>query len=188
MRHKTIKQIAVSLLTVVVIIGMTVTALGQHNHVNKYFTPLTMPGNDVFGTIQEVVKELEAKTDTDWSKVNMEALRQHLLDMKASTEEVEVLSKNPVENGVRIQVRPTSKRATGALKRLFGMHPAMLKKEKGWKMETEKDGNQWTITCITGKESEVEKIRGLGYIGLLTEGAHHQRHHWMIATGKMGIR
>ena len=168
-------------------LGAFNSVFGQ-DHMKKGSTPLTMPGNDVFGTIQEVVKQLEADPDTDWSEVNLEALRQHLLDMKAFTEEVEVLSKEPVENGVRIRVRPTSKRAVGALKRLFSMHPAMLKKEKGWKMETANDGNQWTITCTTGKESEVEKIRGLGYIGLLTEGAHHQRHHWMIATGKMEIR
>jgi hypothetical protein len=188
MRHKIIKAIAVSLFTIVVIIGMTVTTLGQHSHGKKRSTPLTMPGNDVFGTIQEVVKELEADPDTDWSEVNLEALRQHLLDMKAFIEEVEVLSKEPVANGVRIRVRPTGKRATGALKRLFSMHPAMLKKEKGWNMQTTRKGQEWTISCTTSKESEVEKIRGLGYIGLLTEGAHHQRHHWMIATGNMEIR
>ena len=185
MRHKTIKQIKVYLLTIIVTIGITVTAVGQHNHVNKRSTPLTMPGNEVFGTIQEVVKKLEADPDTDWSKVNLEALRQHLLDMKAFTEEVEVLSNKPFENGVKIQVRPKSQRAGGALKRLFSMHPAMLKKEKGWIMETRKKSDRWTITFTTNEESDIGKIRGLGYIGLMAAGAHHQSHHWMIATGKM---
>lgn len=60
-------------------------------------------------------------------------------------------------------------------------------KKKGWKMETEKKGKQWAIICTTDKKQEVEKIRALGYIGLLAEGAHHKRHHWMIATGKMGM-
>ena len=188
MRQKTIKHLAVSLLTVVVIMGITVTAQGQHNHGNKRSTPLTMPGNDVFGTIQEVVKELEANSDTDWSKVNLEALRQHLLDMKAFTEEVKVLSQEPVKNGMKIHVKPKTERAAKALERLFSMHPAMLKKEKGWDMQITKQGEGWTITCTTNNKSEVEKIRGLGYIGLLAEGAHHQRHHWMIATGKMKIR
>jgi len=29
----------------------------------------------------------------------------------------------------------------------------------------------------------VEMICGLGYIGILVEDAHHQVHHWMMATG-----
>lgn len=119
--------------------------------------------------------------------VNLEALRQHLLDMKAFTEEVEVISEKPVENGVEIQVQPRTERAVGALKRLLSMHPAMLNKEKGWTMETERQGNQWTIICTTMGKTEVEKIRALGYIGLLTQGAHHQLHHWMIANGEMDI-
>lgn len=68
------------------------------------------------------------------------------------------------------------------------MHPAMLKSEKGWDMETEQNDDQWTITVTTKNASEVEKIRALGYIGLLAEGAHHQLHHWMIATGKMKMK
>ena len=45
----------------------------------------TMPGQDAFGAIQEIVRILEADPKTDWSKVNLEALRQHLIDMKDVT-------------------------------------------------------------------------------------------------------
>ena len=161
---------------------MTNTVMAQHT------SPLTMPGNEIFGTIQEVVQKLEADPKTDWSKVDLEALRQHLLDMKAFTEEVDVISKKPIANGVEIEVRPQTERAGIALKHLFSMHPAMLKMEKGWDMEATQNVDQWTITCTTKESSEVEKIRALGYIGLLTEGAHHQLHHWMIATGMMKMK
>jgi len=67
------------------------------------------------------------------------------------------------------------------------MHPAMIKKEKGWDMQAEQNEGDWIITCTTDTVSEVEKIRALGYIGLLAEGTHHQRHHWMIATGQMSM-
>ena len=187
MRHQTIKQLAINLLWLFIVFGTLNSAMAQHEHIKRDSVPLTMPGNAVFGTIREVVQQLEADPETDWSKVDIEALRQHLLDMKAFTEEVEVISKKPVQNGVKIQVKPRTERADGALKRLFSMHPAMLKKEKGWTMETHRQGSQWTIVCTTGNKSEVEKIRALGYIGLLTKGAHHQRHHWMIATGRMEI-
>ena len=179
-----ITTFALKWIAIFMVFGITGTAYGQHDmHQNS--TPLTEPGNDIFGTIQEVVQKLEANPDTDWSQVNLEALRQHLLDMKAFTEEVEILSKDQIEKGIEITVHPQSEKAVQALKKLFNMHPEMIKKEKGWDMNAEQDGNNWIITCTTINESEIQKIRALGYIGLLTEGAHHQLHHWMIATGKM---
>lgn len=45
---------------------------------------LTKAGNDIFGTIQEVVQKLHDDPDTDWEKVDIEALRLHLLDMHDS--------------------------------------------------------------------------------------------------------
>jgi hypothetical protein len=164
--------------------SMPVIASAQHEqYMNS--SPLTMPGNEIFGTIHEVVQKLEANPNTDWSKVNLEALRQHLLDMKAFTEEVQVISQKPIDNGVEIQVKPETERAVGALQRLFKMHPMMLKSEKGWDMTAKQNGSNWDITCTTNNKSEVEEIRGLGYIGLLAEGSHHQMHHWMIAIGSM---
>jgi len=44
-----------------------------------------LPGQDAFGAIQEVVRILEADPATDWSKVNLERLRQHLIDMNEVT-------------------------------------------------------------------------------------------------------
>ncbi|NJO23863.1 MAG: hypothetical protein HC868_14215 [Sphingomonadales bacterium] len=43
----------------------------QHGHGNESVVP-TMPGQDAFGTIQEIVRILDADPDTDWSKVNIE--------------------------------------------------------------------------------------------------------------------
>lgn len=108
---------------------------------NQAGAPLSQPGNAAFAAIQEVVQVLEKREDTDWSRVDLEALRQHLLDIQRFTLEARVEEREPVEGGLRVVV-------TG-------------------------DG---------AKSSE--EIRGLGYIGLMATGAHHQRHHWMIATGR----
>jgi len=172
------------LILALLLCSLTGSAFAQHN-MHSEETPLTKPGNDIFGTIQEVVKKLESNPDTDWSKVNLEALRQHLLDMKAFTEEVSVTSQTPIANGTKIKIQPKTERAEESLKRLFDMHPAMIKKEKGWDMDAKKNDSSWIITCTTDNKSEAEKIRAFGYIGLLAEGAHHQLHHWMIATGRM---
>ena len=167
--------------------GYSVSTYSQHQ-MHSQSTPLTESGNDIFGAIQQVISQLEQSSNTDWSQVNLEALRQHLLDMKAFTEEVEVLSQNPIESGIEIQVKPQTERAGIALSNVFKMHPSMIKSEQGWEMKaSQSDNSIWTITCTTDKTSEVDKIRGLGYIGLLATGAHHQLHHWMIATNHMGM-
>ena len=48
-------------------------------------TTPTLPGQDAFGALQEIVSILEADPHTDWSKVNLEALREHLIDMNEVT-------------------------------------------------------------------------------------------------------
>lgn len=185
MRTTTVIRKTFKCIFVIIAISMVQSVQAQHQHMMRDSTRLTMPGNEIFGTIQEVVQKLEANPNTDWSKVDLEALRQHLLDMKAFTEEVNVISKKPIDNGVEVRVEPQSERATEALKRLFSMHPRMLKMEKGWDMSAKQDGQQWIVTCTTKEKSEVAEIRALGYIGLLVEGSHHQVHHWMIATGNL---
>ena len=185
MRCSTIIRKVLKYVFVVIAISMMQSVQAQHQHLMQDSISLKMPGNEIFGTIQEVVQKLEADPNTDWSKVDLEALRQHLLDMKAFTEEVNVISKKPIDNGVEVRVEPQNERGGEALKRLFSMHPQMLKMEKGWDMTAKQNGKQWIITCTTNQRSEVEKIRALGYIGLLAEGSHHQMHHWMIATGRM---
>jgi len=178
---KGLKRIAV--LSVIILLSTATMIYAQTEQ--QHSTPLTDPGNQIFGAIQETIKALEKDPNTNWNQVNIEALRQHLLDMKAFTEEVEVLDKQAIKMGVKLQVHPLTPRAKTALKRVLMLHPAMLKKEKGWKMESKQNGDIWIIRCTTTSPKDVPKIRALGYIGLLATGAHHQRHHWMIATGKM---
>jgi uncharacterized protein (DUF1786 family) len=56
----------------------------QHMMAATSATP-TMPGQEVFGTIGEIVRILEADPATDWSKVNINPLREHLIDMDEVT-------------------------------------------------------------------------------------------------------
>jgi hypothetical protein len=67
------------------LIATPVVALAQMVHNHPSGTVPKEPGQDAFGTIQEIVQILEADPKTDWSKVNLEALRQHLIDMNEVT-------------------------------------------------------------------------------------------------------
>src|SRR5699024_219134 len=146
----------------------------KHHQSQLMETPLRLTGSDVFDAIQEVVEQLKANPNTDWSKVDLESLRQHLIDMKAFTEEVEVVEQGSIENGVKKTVKAETERAEKALNHMLEMHPKMMKVERGWDMTAEQKDGFWEITCTTSDASEVEMIRGLGYIGILVEGAHHQ--------------
>lgn len=150
---------------------------------HAYRSPLTEPGNDAFGAIQEVIHALEADPHTDWSKVNLEALRAHLVDMHNMTLNVTVLAQTPIANGVEITVAPDTARAAASLERVFAAHPAQLEAETGWKMTVRRAGRHFVMTVTTNNPAEVSKMRGLGYIGILASGAHRQAHHWAIANG-----
>ena len=143
---------------------------------------LTESGTDPFATLQEVIAALEANPNTSWEKVNLEALRLHLIEMQDMTINVEV-SQQPINNGFKAVVTPTTSRAAKSLKRVLSGHPVQMKAETGWDMQVENIDNVFTLTITTPIPDEVAKIRGLGYIGLMAYGNHHQPHHWAIATG-----
>ncbi len=158
----------------------------NHSLMNMPQTPLpTEAGNDAFGTIQEIMTLLLNDPATDWSKVNIETLRQHLLDMEDMTKNVNVISQTPIDNGMVAIVKPTTKRSALALKRVFMAHPQVLKQESGFDMAVtfNKDNNQYTLTTTTNNKADIDKIRGLGYIGLMAYGSHHQAHHLAMAKG-----
>ena len=59
--------------------------MGGHGGMHAASTTPTLPSQDAFGAIQEIVRTLDADPNTDWSKVDLEALRQHLIDMNEVT-------------------------------------------------------------------------------------------------------
>ena len=147
-------------------------------------TILQAPGQAVFGAVQEAIRRLEADSTTDWSQVDVARLRRHLLDMHRVAVHVTVDEKTPIENGVRLRVRPTQEAARASLDRVLDAHPHMLKQETGWTMAVEEEGDAYVLRVTTDDRSEAVKIRALGYMGLLAYGQHHQRHHWHLVNGK----
>lgn len=146
-------------------------------------TLLQEPGNTAFAAIREVVTELEKRGDTDWSAVDLEALRQHLRDMQRFTLEAQVVEREHIEGGLRVAVRGAEPGSNKAIRRALHAHAPVLEKETGWSVDV-RDRGERTVLRVTGPASDVDKIRGLGYAGLIATGAHHRRHHWMIATGR----
>ena len=84
-------------------------------------------GQDAFGAIQEIVARLEADPATDWSKVNLEALRQHLIDMNEVTLRADAAA-TPVAGGLSVAI---TGRAAGRSRRSSGWCPRMRRRSTG---------------------------------------------------------
>jgi hypothetical protein len=143
---------------------------------------LTESGTDPFATMQEAIAALEANPETNWEKVNIEALRLHLVEMQDMTINVEVTQQS-INNGFIAVVTPTTPRAVKSLKKVLSGHPIQMKAETGWDMQVSNNNGVFTLTVTTKKLKDVAKIRGLGYIGVMAYGNHHQPHHWAMASG-----
>jgi hypothetical protein len=140
----------------------------------------TQPGQAAFGAIQEIVEILEADPSTDWSKVDIEALRQHLIDMDNVTLHAEV-KVEPVAGGMRFVVSGVGE-VRDSIQRMVNAHARIMNGVDNWSFVAANTATGADLT-VTVPPRDVEKLRGLGFIGVLAHGVHHQAHHLMIARG-----
>ena len=143
-----------------------------------------MPGQDAFGAIQEIVRILEADPKTDCSMVNLEALRQHLIDMNEVTLKADAVIK-PIDGGIEIAVTGTG-RTVEAIQRMVPAHAQAIDQThlNGWSTTTNPLSNGVLLTVTSNDPQQVQHIRGLGFIGLMVSGSHHQPHHLAMAKGE----
>jgi hypothetical protein len=141
----------------------------------------TLPGQDAFGAIEEVVQILESEPTTDWSKLNIAALREHLVDMNEVTLHA-AATERPLDNGVEIAVTGEG-RTLEAIKRMVPAHVNELVKI-GWNAKTEDLPNGVKLTVTTDDAKQAIKLKALGFMGIMVQGGHHQPHHLMIAKGE----
>jgi hypothetical protein len=156
--------------------------MGDHAGMQAADAPPTMPGQDAFGAIQEIVRILDADPKTDWSTVDLEALRQHLIDMNEVTLKADAAAK-PVDGGIEISVTGSG-RTLLAIQRMIPAHARSISGLNGWRASAAPRPNGELLTVTASDPKEVRHIRGLGFIGLLASGSHHQLHHLAMAKGE----
>ena len=143
------------------------------------------PSQAAFATIQEIVRKLKADPKTDWSKVNLEALRQHLIDMDNVVMRSAVVQSN-VDGGISLDVTGTGE-VTAAIRRMLSMHAMALSAEPDWNAAATEipNGERLVVTAKNPKDAKaVAMLRGLGFAGIVTEGDHHAMHHLAVARGE----
>lgn len=179
-------------------VGGPTAPCGQmmHNHMIQPDQPMMMhgrpemqgsaagvpsqPGQGAFAAIQEIVAILDSNPKTDWSKVNIDALRQHLVDMNNVTIAANVKS-IPIDDGMRFEVTGDGQ-VRESIRRMTTAHAMTMNGVQGWRLEAaEIDGG--AALTVHAPAPDQNKLRGLGFFGVLTLGMHHQMHHLMIAQG-----
>jgi hypothetical protein len=156
--------------------------MGAHAGMHATSTTPTMLGQDAFGAIQEIVQILDADPKTDWSKVDLEALRQHLINMNDVTLRADAAPKE-IDGGLEIAVTGSG-RTLVAIQRMVPAWVQTMNGYHGWSTKAASLPNGELLTVIATDPKEVRHIRGLGFIGLLVSGSHHQPHHLAIAKGE----
>jgi hypothetical protein len=156
--------------------------MGGHGGMHGAATTPIMPGQDAFGAIQEIVRILDADPRTDWSKVDLEALRQHLIDMNEVTLKADAAPKQ-IDGGLEIAITGTG-RTLSAIQRMVPAWAQAMDDHQGWSTKAAPLPNGDLLTVTATDPNEVQHIRGLGFIGLLVSGSMHQPHHLAMAKGE----
>jgi hypothetical protein len=145
----------------------------------------TMPGQDAFGAIAEVVRLLDADPTTDWGKVDIERLRQHLIDMNEVVLH-SVVKQTPIAGGLAMEISGSG-RTEQAIRAMVVPHAAELDRMPEWSATTVVIPGGVRLTVVAKRPDDAKllaRIRALGFAGLMTQGAHHQPHHLAMAKGE----
>jgi hypothetical protein len=143
----------------------------------------TQPGQAAYAALGEVVQILQADPQTDWSAVDVDALRNHLVDMDNVTMRARV-TRTRLPNGALFHVAGEGP-VVGSIQRMTKSHFAEADFGRAWKMSVQPTADGADVTVVADSPADATQIAGLGFFGILTMGSHHQPHHLMMARGQM---
>ncbi len=141
----------------------------------------TEGGQGGFTAIAEIVALLQADPNTDWSKVNIDGLREHLVDMNELA--INATAKTETKDGTVVFHIAASGRALKAVHSMVPAHAGVLSGTTKWKASAELTEAGAIMTLSAANPHDLQKIKALGFFGIMATGAHHQAHHMLMATG-----
>lgn len=142
--------------------------------------PATEQGQSAFAAIEEIVLALNADPNTDWSKVDISGLRQHLVDMELVFTDATTQTRE-IENGFVFTVTGAGKTAS-AIQRMVFAHSSIMNGVDDWSFSPVLH-DAGVVLTVTTATNDMDKLRAIGFFGTMAMGMHHQDHHWMMATG-----
>lgn len=140
-------------------------------------------GQSAFAVIQDVITRLQANPQTDWTRVNVAALRQHLVDMDRVVMAAEAEA-DSIDGGNRYLVTGPDQRTVAAIQRMVPAHALQMERELGWQISIRQRDDGIELSVSSAQADDVAMIRGLGFFGFMAVGDHHADHHLMMAGGR----
>ncbi|MFT5116876.1 MAG: hypothetical protein ACI9NY_000400 [Kiritimatiellia bacterium] len=153
----------------------------HHDHGNAPANP-SEAGQGAFAALVEIVVLLENDPHTDWGKVDIDGLREHLVDMNQLVINAKV-SKHLSEDKVAFTISGTGA-ALRAINNMVPAHAGQLSMLTQWEVETQLNADGVTLVLSSKDKDEIKKISALGFFGVMATGSHHQEHHYQMAKGK----
>jgi len=177
--------IAPLVLVAVAVAGAALAQHSMHSHGSQAPESPRETGEAAFAALAEIVGRLDADPTTDWEKVSIRTLRDHLVDMHRLTLDAEV-DEQLAAGGFTARI--TGEGATrAAIQRMVPAHGRMLA-ALGYEVEVATTGAGADLTVrVSGPEpasGQVARLRGLGFFGVMTLGDHHRPHHLGMARGE----
>jgi hypothetical protein len=149
--------------------------------------PAALPregGQAEFAAVGEISNMLQADPKTDWSKVDLDALRAHLIDMDNVMMRARVVA-TPVPGGARFDISSDDDAVRRSIQHMVASHTDMTDGDNDRHEVSAPTAEGATMTVTGQGEAAAAEIKALGFFGLLTGGTHHQLHHLMMAKGEM---
>ncbi|MEE9313212.1 MAG: hypothetical protein V3V02_01055 [Rhizobiaceae bacterium] len=145
----------------------------------------TEGGQAAFATIAEIVELLNNDPKTDWSKVNIDGLREHLIDMDEVTMRAKATA--AVSGNTIIFTVTGEGRTKQAIQAMVPAHAAVLARITDWESKGVATDTGATLTVHAANAHELHKLKALGFFGIMATGAHHQAHHFAMAKGDSNV-
>ncbi|MEQ8479936.1 MAG: hypothetical protein RIC18_04695 [Hoeflea sp.] len=189
-RRHHVKLITAGALLAVLAIGYFVFAgphaseISSNGHMaHSEATAPREPGQSAFAAVAEIVALLDADPQTDWSKVDIGALRAHLVDMDRLM--LDATARATIAGNTATFRVSGSGEVLRAIQAMVPAHGRELDNLVGWQVSSETTSDGALLAITVDNPSEIERIRALGFFGLMTIGSHHQPHHLAMARGTM---
>lgn len=158
----------------------------RHGHHGAHQADVPMAprenGQAAFAAMAEIVALLEADPATDWSRVDLDALWHHLMDMDEVMLRAQAET-TPIPGGLRARVTGNG-RTFAAIEAMVPAHAGELDRRPDWSARAEVGADAVLLEVTSDDPAQVQRIRGLGFFGLMASGEHHRPHHLAIARGE----
>ncbi|MEM7257667.1 MAG: hypothetical protein AAF404_09790 [Pseudomonadota bacterium] len=185
-----VNRIVTLISILVALISLSLWAFGEpHGHGASHNTAHApeggMPlegGQAAFSALIEMIALLEADQDTDWSSVTIDALHLHLQDMNRLVLQTQAKTSTASDGSVEFNAVAQGA-ALEALHRMVPMHADLIARSRNLQIATAPHSQGVRVKISDLNQQQSQKLSALGFYGFMSLDAHHQAHHYQMATG-----